>query len=355
MLALDLDNTLWGGVVAELGPNHIAVGETPEGEAYVAFQRYLKALSQRGVLLAVASKNNPADAREPFVTNPGVVLKLDDFAAFEAGWQTKGESLQRIAASLNLGLDSFVFFDDNPAEREYIRQALPQVAVVEVPDEPAEYIRALEAGRWFEALDLTDEDRQRTEQYRAEAQRREVQAVAPNLSDYLMSLGMVAQVAAVEEPDLPRVAQLLAKTNQFNLTTRRHSEAEIRRLLSNPGSVGLTVRLRDRFGDYGLIAVVLAEPADDPSILAIDTWLMSCRVIGRGVEVFTLQALVQAAQHLGYRHLLGQYVPTAKNSVVADLLPRLGFELLPANGLDGQRYLRAVDAAVVEESFVRAA
>jgi FkbH-like protein len=356
VLVLDLDNTLWGGIVGEVGPFHVGIGETPDGEAFRHFQKYVKALSQRGVILAVASKNNPADAREPFAMNPAMVLKLDDFAAFEAHWQPKVQSLERIAKYLNLSLDSFVFFDDNPAEREHIRQALPQVAVVEVPDEPAEYIRALEAGMWFETLQLTDEDRRRAGTYQAERRRSEILEQSANVDDYSRSLNMVAQVSFVDETDLPRVAQLLAKTNQFNLTTRRHSAEDVRRLLRDDRAIGLTVRLADRLGDYGLIAVVLAMPDEgDPTSLDVDTWLMSCRVIGRSVEEFTALALLEAARQKRFRRITGRYIATPKNGLVADLYPRLGFQTLPDDETTGRRFVIGTDAKPTWHTFVQAA
>jgi FkbH-like protein len=279
VLVLDLDNTLWGGVVGETGPLGVGIGETPDGEGFLAFQRHVKGLAARGVLLAVASKNNSADAREPFEHHPEMVLKLDDFAAFESHWEPKATSLRRIAETLQLGLDSFVFFDDNPAEREHIRQALPEVEVVEVPVEPTEYVRTLAAGQWFESSGLTEADRVRGRQYGEERKRRECQESFGDLTDYLRSLEMTAVVRPIDEADLDRVVQLLSKTNQFNLTTRRHSRAELLALLQTPRSVCFSVRMRDKFGDHGLVAVVLAVPADDAHVLRIDTWLMSCRVI----------------------------------------------------------------------------
>ena len=224
VLVLDLDNTLWGGVVGETGPLGIGLGDSPEGEAYLAFQKHVKDLTRRGIVLAVASKNNPADAREPFETNLDMALKLDDIAAFEACWEPKGATIQRIARTLNLGLDSFVFFDDNPAEREQVRQALPEVEVVDVPEDPAEYVRVLQAGLWFETVGLIDADwRPASEQYAVERKRRELQETSGSLDDYLRSLEMVAEVKAIDEADLQRVVQLPGKTNQFNLTTRRHT------------------------------------------------------------------------------------------------------------------------------------
>jgi FkbH-like protein len=287
----------------------------------------VKDLSKRGVVLAACSKNNAADARGPFEQNPGMVLSLDDFAHFEASWDSKVVGIQRIAKTLQLGLDSFVFFDDNPAEREHIRQALPDVEVVEVPEDPAEFVRALEAGHWFEAMRLTGEDQQRVDQYRHENQRRTLEASFHSMDEYLASLSMVGDIRAIEETDLDRVVQLIGKTNQFNLTTRRHSATHVRAMLAHPMTIGRSLRLTDRFGDYGLIAVILAVAAPDsgPSTLLIDTWLMSCRVINRTAEEFFFNALCTEARARGIEHLVGCFVPTAKNGLVQDLYKRLGF------------------------------
>ena len=327
VLVLDLDNTLWGGVVGETGPLGVALGESADGEAYRAFQSHAKALAGRGVLLAVASKNNPEDAREPFEKHPDAVLSMSDFAAFEASWDPKAVALRRISETLSLGLDSFVFFDDNPAEREQIRQALPEVEVVEVPEDPAEYIRALQAGMWFESLGLTDEDQARTAQYVVERQRTESKGTYDSIDEYLTSLNMTASMRDIDDSDMQRVVQLIAKTNQFNLTTRRHGEEQVRAMLGTSGSICLALRMRDRFGDYGLVAVLLAIPvagAEVPSV-AIDTWLMSCRVIGRTVEHFLLRVLIARADRLGYQRVLGEYIPTKKNPLVARLYDDLGF------------------------------
>jgi FkbH-like protein len=254
VLVLDLDNALWGGVVDELGPHGVLFGDGDGagGEAFLAFQEHVKALARRGVLLAVASKNNMADAREPFDMGR-MTLSMPDFAAFEASWESKDVLLRRIADRLGLGLESFVFFDDNPAEREHIRQALPEVEVVDVPEEPAEYARVLQLGGWFETIALTTEDRQRSDLYAVERVRSESRASFGSIDDYLSSLEMRAVIAPLDDADLLRVVQLLGKTNQFNLTSRRHSEAQVRGMLSRAKSIGVTARLRDRFGDYGLV------------------------------------------------------------------------------------------------------
>jgi FkbH-like protein len=328
VLVVDLDNTLWGGVVGETGPLGISLGDSPDGESFRAFQKYVKGLAARGVVLAIASKNNLRDALEPFETNPEMLLKLEDFAAYEINWEPKGTTLVRLAKTLNLGLDSFVFFDDNPAEREQVRQAIPAVEVVEVPADPAEYVRALQAGCWFETTGLTEEDSMRTLQYAIDRQRREAELASGSLDDYLRSLEMIGDVRPIDEPELQRVVQLLAKTNQFNLTTRRHSHQEVLALLSTPGAIGMTIRVRDRFGDHGLIGVVLGvpEPERDMPSLRIDTWLMSCRVIGRTVEQFTFRAILDRAAQAGYHRIIGEYIPTAKNALVRELYDSLGFQ-----------------------------
>jgi FkbH-like protein len=353
VLVLDLDNTLWGGVVGETGPLGITLGDTPDGEAFRAFQKHVKRLSERGVVLAVSSKNNDADAREPFESNPDMVLSIDDFAQFEANWEPKAAAVRRIAKTLQLGLDSFVFVDDNPAEREHIRQALPEVAVVDLPEDPAEYVQALDAGLWFEAADLTNEDRIRADQYRSERRRRDHEATFESLDSYLLSLDMTADVRCIDEADLDRVVQLIGKTNQFNLTTRRHGPAKVRQMLGAPGTIGLTLRLVDRFGDHGLVSVLIAvADSADPTTLHIDTWLMSCRVISRSVEQFLFNALVDLATRAGIQRLVGVYVPSPKNELVKDLYDRLGF--VPRDrSAEAIEYHLDLGAAAPLKTFVR--
>ena len=353
VLVLDLDNTLWGGVVGETGAHGVGLGESPEGEAFRAFQRHAKELANRGILLAIASKNNPADAREPFEVNDAMHLKLDQIAAFEASWEPKGLTIARIAETLSLGLDSFVFFDDNPAEGEQVRQALPDVEVVDVPEEPAEFVRILQSGLWFETAGLTEADRERAGQYTVERQRRELQQNFGSLDDYLRSLEMTAEVRPIDEAEMPRVVQLLAKTNQFNLTTRRHTQADVARILADPRSIGLTVRVRDKFGDYGLVAVMIGVPdGDGADAVRIDTWLMSCRVIGRTVEQFTLRRLLERAMALGYRRAVGEFLPTKKNELVADLYDRLGFAREGEAAEGGVRYVLDLGRAEPPATFV---
>lgn len=351
VLVLDLDNTLWGGVVGETGALGVSLGEGADGEAYRAFQRHAKELAARGVILALASKNNLKDALEPFETNRDMVLSLEEIAAHEINWDPKGTTLARLARSLNLGSDSFVFFDDNPAEREQVRQALPEVEVAEVPVDPAEYVRALQAGLWFETTGLTEADAMRAAQYAVERQRRELEQAAPSMDDYLRSLEMVADVREIDEGDLQRVVQLLSKTNQFNLTTRRHSREEVLGLLALPGSIGLTVRVRDRFGDHGLIAVLIGV-AEGEGSLKVDTWLMSCRVIGRTVEQFCFRALWERARGLGHRRIIGEYIPSAKNSLVSQLYETLGLRRVGVSPTGAVLYEVALEDAEPPATFV---
>ena len=354
VLVLDLDNTLWGGVVGETGPLGVALGDAADGEAFRAFQTHVKGLTERGVVLAIASKNNPRDVEEVFEKNTDMLLKLDDFGAIEVSWDPKGMSMARIAKTLNLGIDSFVFFDDNPAEREQVRQAQPEVEVVDVPEDPAEYVRALQAGLYFETTGLNDADRERAAQYAVERKRQALEQSSGSMEEYLRSLEMKADVRSIDEDDLPRVVQLLAKTNQFNLTTRRHTRQALLDLLEPRGSVGMTLRLGDRFGDHGLVAVLVATPHDgDRGTLRVDTWLMSCRVIGRTAEQFLFGLLMAEAKQLGHRRLLGEYIPTKKNVLVAELYDQLGFRKLDGAGDDGAiRYELDLDEAAPPEAFV---
>jgi FkbH-like protein len=282
-----------------------------------------------------------------------MILRLDDIAAAEINWEPKGSTIRRIAETLNLGLDSFVFFDDNPAEREQVRQAIPEIAVAEVPAEPAEFARALQAGLWFETSSLTEEDRVRAEQYAVERKRRDIQRGAGTMEDYLRSLEMRADVREIDEADLMRVVQLLGKTNQFNLTTRRHSREDVLRLLAMTDAIGMTLRVEDRFGDHGLIGVMIAVPSDnDARILSVDTWLMSCRVIGRTVEEFSFGELLERARRLGYRKIRGEYIPTKKNALVCELYDRMGFQRVRVGDDQAVLYALEVAAAVRPKAYV---
>jgi FkbH-like protein len=323
-LVLDLDNTLWGGVIGDDGLGGIRLGQgDPAGEAFLEFQRYVQSLRRRGVLLAVCSKNQHQTAWEAFDKHPEMALRQGDFSCFMANWNDKAANLRAIAQHLNIGVDSLVFIDDNPAERAIVRQLAPEVAVPELPDDVTGYVRAIEQHRYFQVLSVGAEDFQRTAFYQADQARREVQSSAGDIETFLRSLEMKARIGPINAAAFERSVQLIHRSNQFNLTTRRRSVAEVTRLLEDRSWITCTVSLADRFGDNGLISVLLACVRDDA--LQIDTWLMSCRVLKRGVEQFLLNHVCTAARERGLRLVRGEYIPTSKNSLVRDHYAGLGF------------------------------
>lgn len=328
VLCTDLDNTLWGGVVGEDHPEGIATGAAFPGNCYREYQRCLKQLAARGILLAIASKNNPADVEEAFRARAAdLSLRLEDFAAVQIGWHDKADSLAAIAQELSLGLDAFVFVDDEPAECEAIRRRLPEVLVVQAPrNEPwrlTDMIRSLEA---FDALAITEEDRQRGQEYKSQAQRADLESRAGSREEFLASLEIVCELLPAGDAPMSRAVQLTNKTNQFNLTTRRYAAADIEGFAAAPGGIAVALRYRDRFGDAGVIGLALVRRDGRRAI--IDTFLLSCRVIGRGVESALLWHLAQQARSQGATVLAGEYVPTAKNQPCQDFYDRHGFRRL---------------------------
>jgi FkbH-like protein len=322
-LVLDLDNTLWGGIIGEDGLNGIKLGGDHLGEEFVAFQESIRLLKQKGVVLAVCSKNNDADAREPFERHPEMRLKLDDFAAFVANWDPKPENLKRIAQTLNIGLDALVFVDDNPVECAAVRRALPEIDVIALPPDPSHYARTLLDYLGFESTSFTGDDTRRTEQYRARSLAARLEQSAGSVEEFWTSSNMAAVIAPFDEVNLPRIVQLIGKTNQFNLTTRRYGPAQVAALMQDPGCVHFWIRLYDRFADYGLVGLLIARQHD--SVMEIDTWLMSCRVIGRSVEKTMLAHLSRLVALRGITRIRGLYIPTAKNGLVNDLYSKFGF------------------------------
>ncbi len=352
-LVLDLDNTLWGGVVGDDGVDGLVLGQgSALGEGFTAFQAYARALSQRGIILAVVSKNDEANAFEPFDRHPEMVLRRDDIACFVANWQDKAANLRHVASALNIGLDSLVFIDDNPFERDWVRQELPMVAVPEVGDDPALFPQIIARAGYFEGLAVTDEDRQRGVQYQGNLQRTSLQASSTDLPSYLRGLGMELSWRRFDRTGLSRIVQLINKTNQFNLTTQRYTEEDVLAVIYNPQAFGLQLRLTDRFGDNGIIAIVIGKLRQNQD-LVIDTWLMSCRVLGRQVEPTTLNLIAAEARSLGARRLMGEYTPTRKNGMVKDHYPRLGFtvEITEASGAS----INSLDLAgfTPAETFIR--
>ena len=325
VLCTDLDNTFWGGVLGEDGLEGIVTGSTFPGSCYYAYQRYLKQLSSRGILLAIVSKNNEAEVREAFITRSAdLALNLEDFVACKVGWNEKSESIRELAQQLCLGLDSFVFVDDNPVECEAIQQQLPEVAVVQASaEEPWKLVESLAAQPFFDASAVTSEDASRLTEYKAQALRAGLADSASSREEFLAGLQIVCTFQSALQAPLSRAAQLLAKTNQFNLTTRRRSAAEIEEFAIVPGGLALAVRVRDRFGDAGVVGLALASNQAGSCI--IDSLLLSCRVIGRGIETALLAHLGDRARQLGATQLVGEFVPTTKNALCENFYPDHGF------------------------------
>ena len=328
-LVLDLDNTLWGGVIGEDGLHGIKVGLEHPGSAYRALQRAALDLYHRGIILAVCSKNNPDDAREALQKHDGMLLRPAHFAALRINWNDKGRNLREIAAELNIGIDSLAFFDDNPAERELVRQQVPEVMVLEPPEDPGEFARALRESPVFERLTLSAEDRERGKFYAQDRERGELEQAAGSLEDFYRSLKQEAEMGAVTPATLTRVAQLTQKTNQFNMTTKRYSEAEIAALAADPSWCIRWIRVRDRFGDNGIVGVAMAQDRGG-GLWEIDNFLMSCRVIGRTVETAVLASLIeQAKQGRGGASRIGaRFIPTKKNAPAKEFYRQHGFTLI---------------------------
>ena len=326
VLVLDLDNTLWGGVIGDDGVDGIALGQgSATGEAFVAIQNLALDLRQRGVVLAVCSKNEDATARQPFREHSEMALKEGHIAVFQANWTDKAANLRTIAEKLNLGVDSLVFLDDNPAEREQVRRELPMVGVPELPQDPAYYPRYLAAAGYFEAVAFSDEDRARADQYQMNAARTELMSSSSDMDAYLRSLAMHCHIGPVSSANRARVAQLINKSNQYNLTTRRYTEAQVADMETRPDKLMLQARLEDRFGDNGIISIVILDRKGRE--WDIDTWLMSCRVLGRRVENAVLKTIADYARAQGATALTGSYIPSAKNQMVEDHYQRLSFTL----------------------------
>ena len=354
-LVLDLDNTLWGGVVGDDGPGGIVLGPgSALGEAYAAFQRYARDLSRRGVILAVCSKNDQANALEPFDTHPEMVLRRADITCFVANWTDKAANIRQIADRLNIGLDALVFADDNPFERNAVRRELPMVAVPELPADPALYAQCIAAAGYFEALQLTGEDLERTQNYQANRQRAASRGAATDLEGYLRSLDMELRWRRFDPLGQPRIVQLVNKTNQFNLTTRRTCDEEVAALIADPRALTLQIRLLDRFGDNGMIAVAVGHfQAPDDRDMLIETWLMSCRVLGRQVEEATLNLLAAEARRLGAVRLIGEYRPSGRNGMVCAHYPKLGFAKLAETPDGVTRWGLPLDATAPKPTFIR--
>ncbi|QEC41898.1 HAD-IIIC family phosphatase [Pseudobacter ginsenosidimutans] len=329
-LILDLDNTTWGGIIGDDGMEGIQIGDLGLGKAFTDLQLWAKELKKRGIIIAVCSKNTESIAKEPFISHPDMKLRLEDIAVFVANWETKVDNIRHIQGILNIGFDSMVFLDDNPFEREMVKQNIPDITVPDLPEDPAEYMPYLRTLNLFETASFTEEDEQRTKQYQEEANRNILQKSFANEDEFLASLGMECEVKPFDNFTIPRIAQLSQRSNQFNLRTVRYTEEDIRRIAQSPDHLTLSFSLKDIYGDYGLIAFVILEKKEN-NTLFVDSWIMSCRVLKRGMEVFTLQNILQQAQDAGFREITGEYIPTKKNELVKEHYSKLGFKSTSEN------------------------
>lgn len=346
-VVLDLDNTLWGGVIGDDGVAGIEIGELGRGHAFTNFQLWLKQLKQRGVLLAICSKNNEGTAKEPFEKHSEMILRLSDISIFVANWEDKASNIKQIQKTLNIGMDSLVFIDDNPFERNLVRTMIPEITVPELPEDPAEYLTFLQNMNLFETASYSDEDKERTEQYKAEFKRKELEQKFESIDDYLKGLEMTGEVKAFEPLAYPRIAQLTQRSNQFNLRTVRYTEEDIRKIAMDDRYIPLYYTLRDRFGEHGIIAVAILEKISETEVF-IDTLLMSCRVLKRGMEEFIINSLVKTTRNRGYKTIRAEYIPTPKNSIVQDLYSKMGFDMT-----EKFHYVLRTDNYIMKKNYIK--
>jgi len=349
-LILDLDNTIWGGVIGDDGLEGIQLGHgLGIGKVFSEFQMWVKKLKQRGIIICIASKNDENIAKEPFEKHPDMILKLDDIAVFQANWETKVDNIRTIQQILNIGFDSMVFLDDNPFERNIVRENIQGITVPELPEDPAEYLEYLYSLNLFETASYSDLDKDRTKQYQVEAKRVSLAKTFTNEADFLKSLNMISTVSGFTKFNIPRVAQLSQRSNQFNLRTVRYTETDVTAFAEDPAIIDLCFTLEDKFGDNGLIAVVIMKPLDKDTLF-VDTWFMSCRVLKRGMENFTLNTMVETAHKNGYKHIVGEYLPTSKNRMVEQHYLGLGFKQM--ENTESFRYILDLDDYQPKETFI---
>ena len=329
-VVLDLDNTVWGGVIGDDGMNNIEIGELGRGHVFTDFQRWLKQLKECGIILCVCSKNNEETAKKPFEEHDEMILRLSDIALFVANWDDKASNVRLIQKTLNIGMDSLVFIDDNPFERNLIRQMIPEIEVPELPEDPALYLGYLQEQNYFETASFTGAGSDRTKLYQAEFERTKLMTSFDSLDSYLESLEMIGEAKPFEEQKFSRIAQLTQRSNQFNLRTVRYTDADIQSIANDPDYITLYYTLRDKFGDHGLVGVIIMKK-ENAEQLFIDTWLMSCRVLKRGMEEYIVNCFMREAKKRGYMRVCGEYIPTQKNTMVKDIYKTMGFEKVSEN------------------------
>lgn len=369
-VVLDLDNTLWGGVIGDDGINGIQIGELGVGHAFMAFQEWLLELKKTGIILCVCSKNDEDKAKEPFEKHPEMVLRLTDFAMFTANWQDKASNIINMAQVLNLNTDSFVFIDDNPFERDQVKEMVPGITVPDMPEDPAEYVDYVKSLNLFERISVSSADQDRTRQYQEEAGRKTLEAKFATYDDYLSALEMVAEVKAFDEFAMPRIAQLSQRSNQFNLRTVRYTEDDVKKLAESEDYITIYFSLKDKFGDHGLISVMVVRKGYvktkanlngeittlsnedvnevDNKIGFIENWFMSCRVLKRGMEEFIINTLCEKAKNAGLSKVIGEYIKTPKNSMVSDIYGRMGF-----NKVSDSTWEMDVDSFEMRKTYIR--
>ncbi|MDB5119504.1 MAG: hypothetical protein JWN56_722 [Sphingobacteriales bacterium] len=349
-LILDLDNTVWGGVVGDDGWENVQVGHgLGIGTAFTEFQQWVRKLKNRGIIIAVCSKNDEDKARSPFEKNPEMVLKMDDIAVFIANWETKVDNIRHIQSILNIGFDSIVFLDDNPFERNIVRENVRDITVPELPEDPAEYLEYLYSLNLFETASHSTTDADRTLQYQVESKRASIMKSFTDEADFLKSLNMVSEVKKFDSFNTSRVAQLSQRSNQFNLRTIRYTEAELGSIVEDDYYATFAFTLEDKFGDNGLICVIILKTLDSDTLF-IDTWFMSCRVLKRGMENFTLETIVNYAKENGFKRIIGEYLPTAKNKMTENHYTKLGFILI--DGAESEQFELSVDDCQIGEHFI---
>ncbi len=323
-IVLDLDNTLWGGVIGEDGFDNIKIGDNPIGRSFVEFQKRLLALNKRGIILAINSKNNFDDAIEVIQKHPNMILKEENFACMKINWDDKVVNLQKISEELNIGLDSMVFFDDDPINQEYVKKSLPGVLVVNLPKDSSQYPQIITEMKEFDVLKITEEDTKRNDMYLGQRKRKELESKVENYNEFLRQMNIQVEVKKADSFSIPRISQLTLKTNQFNLTTKRYQEDEVSKISSSDDKIVECVQVSDKFGDNGITGTYIIEKKNDEWI--IDTFLLSCRIMGRGVEEIMINQIIENARLSGIKRIKGEFIPTAKNKPAEDFYEKLGFK-----------------------------
>lgn len=346
-IVLDLDNTLWGGVIGDDGLAGIEIGEFGKGHVFTNIQYWLKLLKEYGIILAVCSKNDEETAREPFERHKEMVLRLADISLFVANWNDKATNIKLIQESLNIGMDSIVFIDDNPFERNLVKKRIPELEVPDLPEDPAEWLLFLQNRNYFETTSYSTETNDRTKMYQQEYERKKLAVTFESIDDYLESLEMIGTCEVFEPERYPRISQLTQRSNQFNLRTIRYTENDIQMIAEDSSYIPLFFTLKDKFGDYGIISIVILKKQSE-KVLFIDSWLMSCRVLKRGMEEFVMNKIVSIARKRGVETIIGEYVPTSKNAMVKDLYLKLGFSTLEKG-----RYELKISAYVESKTLIQ--